>query len=201
MSNTTADSQALAAAPPTVYLGLSGVVHPSESTYRLLRGRSPWSDGHAKYESVGVLEQALLPWPDARIVLTSTQPWAYGLPVVLESLGPTLATRVDGYTYQDLTEKVPRSPIQPGGPTREGTMSDEDYWRMNKSGIVASHVSWRRPRSWVVLDDENIAWADDVRRNQLVLTEPCSGLLDPHAVARLVQVLRMNFSAAADFSA
>ena len=35
-----------------IYLGISGVLHPSSSTYELVYGRSPWVDGHAQYEAV-----------------------------------------------------------------------------------------------------------------------------------------------------
>lgn len=39
-------------------------------------------------------------------MLTSTQPWAKGLELVLERLGPSLAARVVGFTHEDLTTKV-----------------------------------------------------------------------------------------------
>ena len=84
---------------PTVYLGISGVLHPSDSFYSLMHGRSPWADGHSKYESAPVLVQALESWPDVEIILTSTQPWAHGLTSVLDtsahrSLSALLATRM-----------------------------------------------------------------------------------------------------------
>lgn len=40
-----------------LYSGISGVLHPSESLYGLVHGRS-WADGHAKYEGVLVLAAA-----------------------------------------------------------------------------------------------------------------------------------------------
>ncbi|MBZ2206520.1 HAD domain-containing protein [Massilia soli] len=178
---------------PTVYLGISGVLHPSESTYNLIHGRSPLTDGHSKYESAPVLEHALENWPEVELVLTSTQPWAHGLESVLELLGPSLAARVVGYTYQDLTTKVTR-----GVTTRSGTMralhiSNEDYWRMSKSDIVATHVEWRRPDRWIVIDDEDILWPHDVRRDRLVLTDGCVGLQRAEAQDRLRTVMHMNF--------
>ena len=63
-----------------VYLGVSGVLHPSESLYRALYGHPPSDDGHRLYEAVPILEEALSRWPDASIVLTSTLPWSQGLP-------------------------------------------------------------------------------------------------------------------------
>lgn len=188
------DELFLAKGPPTVYLGLSGVLHPSESTYRLLRGCSPWTDGHSKYEGAKTLEETLQMWPTLRIVLTSTLPWAHGLPAVLESLGPRLAARVDGYTYRDLTTRIDGPLTRPDGTKQALPVSAEEYWRLNKSAIVAIHVAWRKPTSWVVLDDENIAWPTEVRKRRLMLTNPCKGLFDASAVERLRAILNDNFS-------
>lgn len=176
-----------------IYLGISGTLHPSESLYQLLHGCTPWTDGHAKYEAAPVLERSLKPWPAARIVLTSTQPWSIGLAAVLDKLGPTLATRVDGFTYEDLTSKAVREFTTRSGTTRRLTRSDSDYWRMNKSDIVAAHVNWLRPARWIAVDDESILWPKDVRQDRLVLTDGCKGLLDPVARDRLLTVLEMNF--------
>lgn len=180
-------------AAPTVYLGISGVLHPSESLYQLLHGRSAWDDGHSKYESAKVLERALEGWPHVRVVLTSTQPWAHGLTDVLERLGSALASRVASHTYDDLTSKVQREVLTSSGTTRTLRFSAEDYWRMNKAEIVATHVEWSRPEHWVAIDDEDILWPRDVRRDRLVLTDGCVGLADAEAQDRLMTLLVGNF--------
>lgn len=177
----------------TVYLGISGVLHPSDSFYSLMHGRSPWADGHSKYESAPVLVQALESWPDVEIILTSTQPWAHGLKSVLEHLGPSLAERVVGYTYEDLTTKVTREVTTRSGLTRIIRLSSDDYWRLNKSAIVATHVEWRRTDRWIAIDDEDILWSHDVRRDRLVLTDGCIGLQSAEAQDRLQAVMHMNF--------
>jgi hypothetical protein len=89
---------------PILYLGISGVLHPSESIYRVIFGRDPWKDGHTKYEYLGFLAGALAAYPGIRIVLTSTVPWKYGLPQTLAWLGD-VGDRVIAYTYEDLTTK------------------------------------------------------------------------------------------------
>ena len=175
-----------------VYLGISGVLHPSQTTYELVLQRSPWEDGHVLYEGVPVLAAALERWPLARIVLTSTLPWAHGLDSVLFHLGP-LASRVDGFTFEDLTKKAKRVVRTRSGTTRTLTRSSEDYWRMNKSNIVAAHVEWLRPSAWVAIDDDSILWPADVARDRLVLTDGCAGLLDAASQDRLLTVLAANF--------
>lgn len=176
-----------------VYLGISGVLHPSKTTYELVNRRSPWYDGHSLYEGVSLLETALQPWPAARIVLTSTLPWAHGLASVLEKLG-ALAARVDSFTYEDLTLRAVRTVKTRSGTTRNLTYSNEDYWRMNKADIVAAHVAWLQPVAWVAIDDDDVLWPPAVSRDQLVATDPCLGLRDAATWDRLLTVLHVNFS-------
>lgn len=178
-----------------VYLGISGVLHPSESRYRLLRGASPWTNGHSRFESVAALVSAIEDWPEIRIVLTSTLPWRYGLPETLKQLGPLLSERVVGCTYFDLTSQAGIAvPDTRTGLDRPLPCSHEDYWRMNKSEIVMRHVAWARPAAWVAIDDEDILWPEEVRCNLLVLTDGCAGLQTPGAVERLRTLLKENFA-------
>ncbi len=89
-----------------VYVGIGGVLHPCATLYGIVHGCSPWDDGHQEYEGLPVLEAALEGWPDACIVLTSRQAWAEGLESVLLRLGSSLAKRVIGCTYKDLTSNA-----------------------------------------------------------------------------------------------
>jgi hypothetical protein len=173
-----------------IYLGISGVLHPSRSLYELLEGRSPWDAGHRPYEAVPILENALLNWPDVRIVLTSTQPWSEGLPTVLAELGSSLSPRVLGFTYEDLTTKLRRG-------RRHLPLSDEDYWRLNKSEIVRLHVQWLRPQAWVAVDDDTILWTEDERHQHLVEVDGGKGLLEQAAQDRLAIAMTRNFGPAA----
>jgi hypothetical protein len=171
-----------------LYLGISGVLHPSASFYKMCFGRSPSDDGHHEYEAVPVLERALEGWPDVRMVLTSTQPWAHGLPFVLEKMGPSLASRVDGFTYEDLTVRLRRG-------HRQLPLSNEDYWRLMKADIVKTHVEWLKPSAWVAVDDETTLWADEDRELRLVDVDGRKGLLDSKAQDRLLTLLWGNFGA------
>jgi len=174
-----------------LYLGLSGVVHPSATTYALVRGRSLWRDGHVKYEAVPWLAQTLACWPDVKIVLTSTAPWKHGLPAVLERLG-MLAERVIGFTYQDLTTKPVRLVRMGSGASRWSSFSKDDYWRMNKSHIVLAHVDWLKPQAWIAVDDESILWPRSLA-NHVCIVDGCKGLADPAEQDRLLTYLQMNF--------
>lgn len=174
-----------------LYLGISGVLHPSASLYELLCGRSPWGDGHHQYEGVPWLSSALARLPDVRIVITSTQPWRHGLPTVLEHLGP-LAERVIGFTYEDLTTKLTRQVRTRSGADRPLSFSNDDYWRMHKSGIVSAHVEWMQPKAWVAVDDEDILWPEALA-DHICIVDGCAGLMHRAEQDRLLTYLRMNF--------
>jgi HAD domain in Swiss Army Knife RNA repair proteins len=174
-----------------LYLGISGTLHPSASTYELVHGRSPWDCGHCKYEAVPWLASALAGWVDVRIVLTSTQPRRHGLPAVLEHLG-MLAERVIGYTFDDLTTKVVRRVRTRSGTTRQLTYSSDDYWRLNKADIVTAHVEWLKPETWVAVDDEDILWPKRVA-DHVCIVDGLTGLQSPAEQDRLLTYLDMNF--------
>lgn len=169
-----------------LYVGLNGVLHPSDSIYRLLFDKSCWDAGHTEFEGAAVLEQALAPWPSASIVLTSTQVWAHGLEPILERLGPGLAERVIGWTFDDLTRKAKLGAH--GQP-----MSCTGYWSMSRSEVVRQHVDWLQPDAWIAVDDDAALWTTNERRGHCVLTDPCKGLREPAALDRLTTLLVGNF--------
>jgi hypothetical protein len=72
-------------------------------------------------------------------------------------------------------------------------MTDDDYWRLDKSGIVRAHVAWLKPPAWIAIDDEDIRWDEDTRENRLVLTPGHCGLADLATLDRLVEVMWKNF--------
>jgi hypothetical protein len=174
-----------------LYLGLSGVTHPSATTCRLVRGMDPWSNGHTEYEAVPWLAHALQCWPDVQIVLTSTQPWKYGLPAVLQRM-PSLAGRVIGFTFEDLTTQPLRLVRTRSGASRWSSFSSEDYWRMSKGDIVAAHVDWLKPVAWVAVDDEDILWHPE-HAAHVCIVDGCEGLRNPAEQGKLLRCLRANF--------
>lgn len=175
-----------------LYLGISGVLHPSASSYELVHRRNPWSDGHREYEAVPWLTQALSHWHDVSIVITSTQSRRHGLPAVLKQLGPYLARRVTGCTYDDLTTKAQRLVTTRDGGQRRVAFSPDDYWRMSKAEIVAAHVAWMRPSAWAAVDDEDILWPPSARE-RVAIIDGCRGLAHPDEQEELLRVLHREF--------
>lgn len=167
------------------------MVHPSATTYRLVRGKDPWHNGDVEYEAVPWLAETLAHWPDVRVVLTSTQPWKHGLPAVLQRM-PALAGRVVGHTFEDLTTQPVRSVRTSSGGSRTRSISSEDYWRMNKADIVAAHVDWLEPEAWVAVDDEDILWRPE-HAAHVCIVDGCEGLGHPVEQDRLLRCLQANF--------
>lgn len=177
-----------------VHLGVSGVLHPSVSTYHRTMRQSPWENGRSRYESAPILERALSHWPHVRIVLTSTLPRRHRFHEVLKDIGPFLANRVIGYTFKDLTEKARVLDVGGAGVIRPRRFSERDYRHMSKAEVVATHVLWLRPNRWMVIDDDpDVVWPEGVTHEQLVLTDPCRGLQEKAAEHRLLMLLMNNF--------
>lgn len=174
-----------------LYLAVSGALHPSASSYELVHGRSPWASGHKEYEAVAWLSGALACWPDVRIVLTSPQPKGGTLCAVLEHLG-TLAERVIGFAYEDLTSKAVRQVRTRSGSARQLPYSTEDYWRLSKAHIVTAHVEWLKPAAWVAVDDEDILWPRSVA-DHVCIIDGLRGLKAPEEQDRLTTYLQMNY--------
>lgn len=169
-----------------IYLGVSGVLHPSRSLYQLLRGRDFEADGHREYEGVETLEAILHGWQHVRIVLTSSQTWLKGLAHVVQRLGPRLGSRVVGDTYGDLTTKATLGP-------RHAPLGHADYWRHTKAEVVRAHADWSQPAAWIAVDDDSLLWSQEEQRQKLVLVNGGEGLLAPSAQARLLTALEENF--------
>ena len=175
-----------------LYLDVSHVLHPSESTYALIHGRSPWSDGHAKYENVPVLERLLERYPDVRIVLSDWTSVVNGVDQVQAQLR-TLAERVVGSLYDDVTTNVRRVvPLRSGG-EREIGYSVDDFRRMSRAQAVGAHVAWSKPESWVAVTSDYSDWTPEVRDRHVVLTDMLDALGTRSAQDALSQALAANF--------
>lgn len=171
----------------TLYLGLSGVLHPSRTTFRLVHGREPEEFGHAEFEGTGCLEDLLEPWPYAHILLTSTLPAIHGVDAVLQKLGPSIARQVVGTLFEDLTTKMLRG-------RRARPMSVEDYWRCNTSELVRTHVHWSKPDAWIAINDDSVLWTVEEREHHFVDVDGGLGLMhDLAAQSRMWLLLDENF--------
>src|ERR1700733_9510257 len=98
-----------------LYLDFDGVLHP-ENVY-VRPGRGPYIEspaGHELFENIGLLKKVLLPYPDLRIVLSTSWVRVYkSVARVARKLPPELRNRVVGATYHgamdaELFRQAPR---------------------------------------------------------------------------------------------
>lgn len=175
-----------------VYLDVSHVLHPSVSTYVLVHGKSPWRDGHTKYEHLAVVEGLLEPYPDVRIVLSDWTPVVHETGQVVERLG-TLAKRVVGSLYNDMTTKVRRVvPLRSGG-EREIGYSPDDFRRMSRAQAVRAHAAWSKLQGWVAVTSDYFDWTPEERAKHVVITDMLDALGTSAAQRAFSAALAANF--------
>jgi hypothetical protein len=105
---------------------------------------------------------------------------------------PLLAARVIGFTFEDLTTQPVRLVRTRSGTSWWSSFSSEDYWRMNKSHIVAAHVAWLKPEAWMAVDDEDILWPSE-HAAHVCIVDGCEGLKHPAEQDKLMKYLHVNF--------
>lgn len=149
-------------------LDYDGVLHP-ESVY-LLHKRGPVlldAPGHRLFENCGLLEEVLEPYPEVRIVLSTSWVRRYRGSVrrVARRLTPTLQARVIGATYHS-------------------AMDPREFAAAPRGMQVWSDVLRRKPEAWLALDDDWLHWPAWCREN-LVRTDEVLGISAPSVLAEL----------------
>ena len=142
-----------------IYLDFDGVTHPADVWYdrdsRQVRLQAP---GHELFESLPVLEAAIAPYPDLKIVLSTSWVPTFGFEKTRAFLSESLQSRIIGSTYD------PQSP---------------DAWRfakLRRYDAIALDVRRRRPSRWLAIDDDALlGWPAD-QYDALVLAPPALGL-------------------------
>jgi hypothetical protein len=141
-----------------VYLDFDGVLHPDAVWFdRETKNVSLRAPGHQLFESIAVFEEAIAPYPSVQIVLTTSWVSTFGLAHTIQCLPETLQNRVIGATYD---------------PT------DPNAWlfdRLTRYDAIVQDVARRRPRCWLAVDDDGLAWPHN-ERDSLLLVPSAMGL-------------------------
>ena len=147
-----------------LYLDFDGVLH-HESVMRSPRGRIYLSapDGYSLFQHVGLLEDLLAPYPEVRIVLSTSWVRVLRFSRALKRLPPSLQTRVIGATYH--TE-----------------MHEGAFARLPRAQQILDDVERRQPSGWLALDDDYCDWPS-AHRERLVRTDPREGISAPEVLA------------------
>lgn len=143
---------------PLLYLDFDGVLHP-EDVFRhprrgvYLGGNYP---GHALFEHAELLVALLEPYPDVRVVLSTSWVRVLRYQRALRYLPERLQMRVIGSTFH----------------TR---MNKDSFLALSRGQQVLGDAGRRRATQWLALDDDAEGWPDS-HRAHLLQTDPVLGL-------------------------
>lgn len=172
------------AADAVLYLDYDGVLH-HDAVYRHHR-RGIYIDqerasGHRLFEYAPLLERALAPYPDLRIVLSTTWVRVLGFQRARDRLPTALADRVIGATFH--SQAHGQSP-----------MHTDAFLEMSRGEQVWADVTRRRPKRWLALDDAVDDWPVELA-DKLVACDSSCGLGDPAVELNLWAALQQTFGA------
>lgn len=152
--------------PAVIYLDFDGVLHHQNVLWSKRRG--PYLDASTQdvlFQHAEALLELLDPYPDIRLVLSTSWVLRYGCHGAARRLPAELRARVIGATFHT---KMDRS-------------SFEDAYRGMQ---VWADVYRRNPRDWIALDDDYLQWPTWCRSN-LIRTHPEKGINEPETLDQI----------------
>lgn len=142
-----------------LYLDFDGVLHHEDVWFHPRRGVYIRTPGYRLFEHVPLLEAALAPFPEVKIVLSTSWVRYRRFSDSAKRLGPVLREKVIGATYH----------------TR---MNRQGFESLPRGIQVLNDVARRRPKSWVALDDDLENWIPEYR-DYLIHCDNVLGLSAP----------------------
>ena len=156
-----------------LYLDYDGVLHHEDVRWHPRRGvylNAP--AGFTLFQHAPLLEALLEPYPDVRIVLSTSWVRALGYIRAVKRLPPGLQARVIGATYHS-------------------KMHERAFAMLPRGVQVLDDVERRAPKDWLALDDDGSGWPNE-HEQRLVLTDERLGLSVPglpHTLSTKLRVL------------
>lgn len=153
-----------------IYLDFDGVLHHEDVRWSAKRRAYLNVPGHQLFEHASLLEALLAPYPQLRIVLSTSWARVYSFDKAARRLPSSLRRRVIGATWHSEMDKL-------------------IFTGQTRGMQVVSDVARRRPRDWLALDDDDEGWPQEVREKVLV-TDERLGLSAPDMQQRLTDALK-----------
>lgn len=126
--------------------------------------------GHNLFENSGFLVEALAPYPEVAIVLSTSWVRVLSYSQAKAYLPDALRSRVIGATFHSAMNKF-------------------EFDAMTRGAQVLADATRRAVTGWVALDDDDEGWVGPASKH-LVLTKGHKGLSAPETVAELSDKLR-----------
>jgi hypothetical protein len=156
-----------------LYLDFDGVMHHENVLWHPKRG--PYLHAPAGYElfqHADLLESLLEPYPDVKIVLSTSWALQYGVSGAAKRLPEGLQRRVIGGTFH--SRHMHRSEFQ---------------YEKTRGQQVIEDVLRRRPRAWLALDDNVEGWPPE-SAGRFIQTDPSEGISAPVVLKTLKERLQ-----------
>jgi hypothetical protein len=150
-------------------LSFDGCLHNRNCRFDEESGQYTGADGHRLFEHVPLLDEILVPYPEVRIVLSTSWVFLFGRTDAMKRLSPGIRKRVVGSTFN----------IQ---------MNRMSFFFTSRGIQVLLDVEKRRPKAWLALDDDTEPWVLGTQSN-FVQTNPDLGISDPKVIRLIRQRL------------
>jgi len=158
-----------------VFLDYDGVLHP-DAVYRRLNGHIELRAPGALFMWTPVLVEALAPYSNMRIVLSTSWVRELGFRRALAFLPADLAGRVIGATWHSAMSTATDGIIQ--------------WDQQSRYDQISAHLDRQTvPVPWLAIDDDAVGWPSDHHQN-LVQTDPMLGLSSTETQVRLKEQLK-----------
>lgn len=152
------------------YLDYDGVLHDGNVMRNRTRGMYIATPQREFFEWMPILEELLAPYPDLKIVLSTTWIRELGFDQAKQELSPALRDRVIGATF--LHPKIVKAAFD-----------------MQPRGMqILGDVMRRTPADWFALDDDPFGWPAKYQ-DHLIQTDGSRGLDDPAVRERVARRL------------
>jgi hypothetical protein len=153
-----------------LYLDYDGVLHHEDVWWHARIGpylRAP--DAYKLFQHLDLLETLLAPFPEVRIILSTSWVRRYGCSKAAKQLGPRLRHRVLGATFHS-------------------RMNEDLFLNTPRGQQVWNDVQRRKPRGWLALDDDGEGWPTE-SSGHFIRTHETDGISDPQVLAILKERL------------
>jgi hypothetical protein len=157
---------------PILVLDFDGVVHHENVLWHPRRGaylHAP--ERYTLFQHVPLLEELLTPYPQVKIVLSTSWVLRYRCAGAAKRLSPSLRARVIGATWHS-------------------QMPGDSFSYLSRGEQVSRDVKRRQPGSWLALDDDPTGWPDWALPH-LLLTDPYEGISPEHLQLELRRQLAL----------
>ncbi|NYE62465.1 hypothetical protein FHW58_003680 [Duganella sp. 1224] len=163
------------------YLDYDGVLHHDDVYWSRKKGIHMRAPGATLFEWAYILEQLLAPFPEVRIVLSTSWVRVKSFDFAQKQLPRGLRERVVGATFH----------------RRE--MSKFAFDQMARGAQIYADVQRRRPAGWIAIDNDAEGWPIHCQDN-LIRTEDALGLSDLRVQAAIRERLAVLVSGIANKS-